>query len=111
MRVRVAAGLTEPTWLSPWLLSARTVQFMSEAWKCHPPHRNMGRAAPQRFLSQVGGGGGGGGGGAVSGLAAAAQCHPLAPEKQATCAWLDLQPTLGRESKSASSVAASKSHR
>ena len=24
--VRVAAGLTEPTWLSPWLLSARTVQ-------------------------------------------------------------------------------------
>ena len=53
----------------------------------------------------------GGGGGAVSGLAAAAQCHPLAPEKQATCAWLDLQPTLGRESKSASSVAASKSHR
>ena len=28
MRVRVAAGLTEPTWLSPWLLSAGPYMYM-----------------------------------------------------------------------------------
>jgi len=31
-----AAGLTEPTWLSPWLLSARTIHVMCVGLDCRP---------------------------------------------------------------------------